>query len=86
MPAPLPVTVTAGAEGPWRITAIAPPAGETLPAAERLVVEDGPAAPRNSAWRLRGVTSHLRYTAEAERATKEWTSVEREVEMRLARD
>jgi chlorite dismutase len=63
------VTVTAGAEGPWRITAITAPAGEALPAAPRLLVEDGPAPSREGAWRLRGVTSHLRYTAEAERAT-----------------
>jgi hypothetical protein len=69
MPAPLPVTVTAGAEGPWRITAVAAIAGAALPDAARLVVEDGTPAPRDGAWRLRGVTSNLRYTAEAERAT-----------------
>lgn len=69
MPAPLPITVTAGAEGPWRITAIAAPIGAPLPPAARLLVEEGAAPPREGAWRLRGVTSNLRYTTETERAT-----------------
>jgi hypothetical protein len=69
MPAPLPVTITAGAQGPWRITDIRACIGATLPPAAWLRVEDGAATPDDGAWRLRGVTSNLRYTAEAERAT-----------------
>jgi hypothetical protein len=69
MPAPLPVTITAGAQGSWRITAIRACIGATLPPAARLRVEDGAATPDDRAWRLRGVSSNLRYTAEAERAT-----------------
>ncbi|WP_244457971.1 chlorite dismutase family protein [Roseomonas fluvialis] len=65
----MPVTVTAGAHGPWRVTDIRPCLGATLPPAARLRVEDGDATPDDGAWRLRGVTSNLRYTAEAERAT-----------------
>jgi len=69
MVAPVPVVVTAGEAGPWRITAIHAPAGETLPAAARLSIEDGAASVPEGAWRLRGVTSNLRYTAERERRT-----------------
>ncbi len=69
MPAPLPVSITAGVHGPWRITAIRPCIGATLPPADRLRVEDGAATPDDGTWRLRGVTSNLRYTAEAERTT-----------------
>ncbi|WP_248291477.1 chlorite dismutase family protein [Neoroseomonas marina] len=67
MPPPLPIAVTAGETGPWQITAIRAVAGESLAPARRLVVEEGQAAAPPGAWRLRGVTSHLRYTAEAER-------------------
>jgi chlorite dismutase len=69
MAAPIPVTVTAGAEGPWRITALSRCIGEGLPAAERLIVEEGAPTTRRLAWRLRGVTSNLRYTADVERKT-----------------
>ncbi len=70
MPAPLPIAIAAGAEGPWRITAITAPAGAPLPMAERLAVtEAGAALPPGAAWCLRGVTSNLRYTREAERQT-----------------
>ena len=69
MAAPLSVTITAGAEGPWRITGIAAHAGDSLPPAARLLVDEGLSEPRDGAGRLRGVTSNLRYTAEAERAT-----------------
>lgn len=68
MAVPLPVCVIAGDAGPWRITAIRPVTGEGLPAAARLTVEDGMPTTGPAAWRLRGVTSNLRYTAEAERA------------------
>ncbi|MEO3474671.1 chlorite dismutase family protein [Roseomonas sp. CAU 1739] len=68
MAAPLPVCITAGATGPWRVTAIRPVSGDPLAPAARLAVEDGPATAPAGAWRLRGVTSNLRYTAEAERA------------------
>lgn len=69
MAAPLPVLIAAGTAGPWRITRLAAPAGAPLPMAERLTVLDGAAAiaPPGAAWCLRGVTSNLRYTAEAER-------------------
>jgi hypothetical protein len=69
MPAPLRVIVTAGAQGPWRVTGIRACLGATLPQAARLRVEDGEATPDDGAWRLHGVTSNLRYTAEAERTT-----------------
>ena len=70
MPAPLPIAIAAGAEGPWRITRITSPVGEALPPAARLSVTEGAAAlPAEPAWCLRGVTSNLRYTAEAERVT-----------------
>ena len=44
MPAPLPIAMAAGAEGPWRITAITAPAGAPLPLAERLAVAEADAA------------------------------------------
>ena len=71
MPAPLPVLVAAGPTGPWRITRLTAIAGAPLPMAERLAVLDGAAgtAPPGAAWCLRGVTSNLRYTQEAERRT-----------------
>jgi chlorite dismutase len=69
MPAPLPIAFVAGATGPWRIDRIAAFRGAALPPAERLAVQEGggadPVAP--AAWRLRGVTSNLRYTTSAER-------------------
>ena len=67
MSPPLPIVVTAGETGPWQITSIRALAGEGLAPARRLVVEEGQTAAAPGAWRLRGVTSHLRYTAEAER-------------------
>jgi chlorite dismutase len=70
MPAPLPIAFAAGATGPWRITRITAPAGAALPPAARLLVTEGAATPpADATWVLRGVTSNLRYTAEAERAT-----------------
>lgn len=60
--------MVAGAEGPWRITRIAAPIGAPLPAAGRLAMLEGAApVPADAAWCLRGVTSHIRYTVEAER-------------------
>ncbi len=69
MNTPLPVTIIAGAEGPWRVTRVTTLAGEGLAATPRLAMHEGAAPPPGGAWRLAGVTnSHLRYTAEAERA------------------
>ena len=69
MPAPLLVTFVGGSTGLWRVDAIHRVRGDGLPAVARLAVLDGGAAtaPAGSAWSLRGVTSHLRYTAEPER-------------------
>ena len=69
MAAPLPISFLAGAEGAWRITDIRPIAGEGLPGAARLRMAEGGSAPGDGAWCLRGVTSNLRYTVEAERRT-----------------
>jgi hypothetical protein len=69
MNAPLPITIIAGAAGPWRITSSTTLAGEALAAAPRLAMHEGATPPPGGVWRLAGVTnSHLRYTAEAERA------------------
>ncbi len=69
MPTPLPIAITAGTAGPWRITAIAALAGASLPQAARLAMHEGPDVPPPGAWQLRGVAnSNLRYTAEVERA------------------
>lgn len=70
MPAPLPIAFDAGANGPWRITRVTASFGAPLPAADRLAIAEGAAPPpAGAAWCLRGVTSNLRYTAEAERRT-----------------
>lgn len=68
MAAPLPITVIAGAAGPWRITGITAISGATLPPAAALAMHEGADPPQGGAWRLSGVTSNLRYTAEPERA------------------
>jgi hypothetical protein len=68
MPLPLHVTFSAGATGTWRIDRIVAVAGESLPAAERLAVDENPPhqEPAGSRWVLRGVTSNTRYTNRSE--------------------
>ena len=69
MPAPLFVTFSAGAAGPWRIERISPVVGESLAPASRLAIAEapvlGPAAP-DTRWSLRGATGNTRYTTKAE--------------------
>ncbi len=70
MPTPLRIAITAGAAGPWRITATHTLAGASLPPAARLAMHEGadPPPPGSGAWQLLGVTnSNLRYTGETER-------------------
>jgi len=68
MTSPVLVTFSAGAIGPWHIERIVAVAGEGLPPAERLAVhEEGKETLTSStAWVLRGMTSHARYTTRAE--------------------
>jgi chlorite dismutase len=68
MPHPLLVTFAAGASGEWRVDRIDAVIGESLPAAERLAVLEGPEMPvvNERRWCLRGVTSNTRYTNRAE--------------------
>jgi chlorite dismutase len=68
MSSPLVVAFAAGNTGAWTIQSIKPVAGKSLPHATRLdVVEGSSALPRAyERWRLRGVTSHVRYTHRAE--------------------
>lgn len=68
MPNPLFVTFAAGSVGPWRVDRIDVVIGAGLPAAARIAVHEGPAAPAASAsiWLLRGTTSNARYTNRAE--------------------
>lgn len=65
-----PVTFAAGIVGAWHIDRIAAVRGEGLPAAARLARSESSDAPSvdGVAWRLRGVTSNLRYLNAAERA------------------
>jgi len=67
--APLLVTFIGGVEGAWRVERVVAVRGAGLPPAGRLDVIEGnaPAASAGDGWSLRGVTSNLRYTTEAER-------------------
>jgi hypothetical protein len=68
------VAFTAGEEGEWSVTSVAPVTGDPLPAAPQLAVREGPAAAAAlggthqsaAAWALAGVTSNLRYTTRDE--------------------
>jgi hypothetical protein len=63
-------TFVGGAAGPWRIDALRPVVGETLPDAARLTIAAGQVDSENgSGWRLRGVTSNERYVTRAEKAS-----------------
>jgi hypothetical protein len=61
-------TFAGGATGAWRVDAILPVTGETLPDAARLAIEPGtPHPPTGAAWLLRGITSNERYVTRAEK-------------------
>lgn len=69
MSEPFLVTFAGGGTGPWRVDRLEAVRGAGLPAVERLLVLEGSPlnVPAKAAWLLRGVTSNLRYTNEAER-------------------
>jgi len=63
-----PARFVAGSRGPWRIVRIAAASGAPLDAAPALdVIEDDAAVVAGSAWVLRGVRSHDRYTTRPEK-------------------
>jgi hypothetical protein len=62
MTQPLAVTFAAGAGGDWRIERLAAVTGQSLPAAPRLSMASDTARTGETAWRLRGIVSHVRYT------------------------
>lgn len=61
-----------GDAGPWRIAAMETIVGERLPAAGRLTIAGGPAAPAEpkAGWVLRGMTSNERYFVRDEDRTR----------------
>ncbi|KWV53240.1 chlorite dismutase [Bradyrhizobium macuxiense] len=66
-------TFRGGQSGGWKVASIARVKGETLPKVAALSVISSesialPLLPSATAWRLAGVTSHLRYTEQAEKA------------------
>jgi len=62
-------TFVAGTTGDWSIASTKAVIGESLPAAQRLAVVNGPVPtlPTGGIWALRGVTSNTRYTTRAEK-------------------
>ncbi|VIO69020.1 chlorite dismutase family protein [Bradyrhizobium ivorense] len=65
-------TFRGGQSGSWKVTSIARIKGETLPkvAALSVIASEAialPLLPSQTAWRLAGVASHLRYTEKAEK-------------------
>ncbi len=62
-------TFVGGNAGGWSVASIKAVTGESLPAAERLNVVNGPVPvlPAGATWALRGVTSNTRYTTRAEK-------------------
>lgn len=67
MSVPLLVTFAAGESGPWRIVRNVAVTGAGLGEAPRLAMCEGGANDAvGAAWRLRGVTSNIRYTTRAE--------------------
>jgi hypothetical protein len=57
-----------GAAGPWRVTAATTVTGEPLAAVSHLgILAAGQAAPADTAWLLRGVTSNERYVERNEK-------------------
>ncbi len=61
-------TFVAGDIGVWRIDAIRPLAGASLPGAARLEIRDGVASPPDATWALRAVSGHARYVERSEKA------------------
>lgn len=68
MPPPLMLRFHGGEAGPWRVTSLRALAGDPMPAAARIAVQEGAASPRAGAiaWTLSGSTGNLRYTERAE--------------------
>jgi chlorite dismutase len=67
---PIAATFVAGHSGLWRIDSIESPSTSSLVRAPFLAVLDGHVGlPEGSAWALRGVTSHQRYTERVEAET-----------------
>ncbi len=68
MPLPSLTTFVAGQHGRWLIERIEAVSGESLPAADRLNLIEGwhPPQAAQTSWILRGHTSNLRYTTQAE--------------------
>lgn len=64
MTSPLLVSFAGSTTGPWRIESLHAVTGESLPRAERLLMIEGVNAAHfpQDVWRLRGVTSNIRYT------------------------
>ena len=65
-------TFRGGNSGAWRVMALAPVTGETLPKVPSLSVTHAaaisvPLLPSQTAWRLAGVASHVRYVERAEK-------------------
>lgn len=61
-------TFVGGPTGPWRVDAIRPVVGETLPGAARLSIEDERSeAERGGTWVLRGIISNERYVTREEK-------------------
>lgn len=58
---PSPINFAAGSSGDWRIDAIRPIAGATLPLAERLAIDRADVS-EGAVWTVRGVGSNQRYT------------------------
>jgi chlorite dismutase len=57
-----------GGEGEWRIDAIRPVVGETLPSGERLAIREANGqTPGLVSWTLRGVVGHARYVQRREK-------------------
>jgi hypothetical protein len=64
-------TFRGGQSGGWRVTLLSPVKGEALASVPALAITQSaaialPILPSVTAWRLAGVTSHLRYTERAE--------------------
>jgi hypothetical protein len=61
-------TFIGGSAGPWRVDSVHAVIGEPLPAASRLSIVAGPAAPQGPAWLLRGMISNERYVLGEEKS------------------
>jgi chlorite dismutase len=62
----LPVTFAGGDRGEWRVRAVEPVVGPTLPRVDRVAVVEGSPVQHPSVWALRGVVGHGRYVRAAE--------------------